>query len=127
MKLIGLTLLLVFALCILIATALSAVFIWIGSKFAGVPDAGFGKAFYAAFLSSVAVWALTGLATALFGIGSVAGWLLGIAVTLGILKSVYKAKWGTALLIWLFTGVAHVLVAAIMVILIITGGLALAL
>jgi len=78
MKLIGLTLIIIIAICILIATAFSAFFIWIGSRFAGVPNATFGRAFYAAFLSSVAVWALTGLATAFFGIGSIAGWLLGI-------------------------------------------------
>ncbi len=127
MKLIGLTLLLIIAVCILVATALSALFIWIGSKFAGVPHATFGRAFYAAFLSSVAVWALTGVATAFFGIGSLAGWLLGIAVSLGILKSVYATGWGSALLVWLFTGVAHVIVGIIMIILVITGALALAL
>jgi hypothetical protein len=126
MKLIGFTLLLVFVICVLIATALSALFIWIGSKFAGVPDAGFGKAFYAALLSSIAVWALTALATAFFGIGSVAGWLLGIAITLAILKSVYATTWATAFLVWIFTGVAHIIVAAGIIVLLMTGGLALA-
>ncbi|HNW26840.1 MAG TPA: hypothetical protein PKN50_00050 [Spirochaetota bacterium] len=127
MKLIGLTLLVIIALCIFVATALSAIFIWIGSKFAGVPNATFGKAFYAALLSSVAVWALTGAATAFFGIGSLAGWLLGIIVTLGILKSVYNTEWSSALLVWIFTGVAHVIVGIVMVVLVITGFLALAL
>jgi hypothetical protein len=127
MKLIGLTLLVIIALCIFVATALSAIFIWIGSKFAGISNATFGRAFYAALLSSVAVWALTGLASAFFGIGSLAGWLLGIIVTLGILKSIYEAEWGSAILIWIFTGVAHVIVGIVMVILVITGFLALAL
>ncbi|MBN1496052.1 MAG: hypothetical protein JXA07_04740 [Spirochaetes bacterium] len=127
MELIGLTLIFIIAGCIAIATALSAVFIWIGSKFTSVPNTTFGKAFYAALLSSVAVWALTGMGTALFGIGSVAGWLLGIIITLWILKYVYATDWGKALLIWLFTGVAHVIVAVIMIILLVTGSIALAL
>jgi len=127
LKLIGLTLILIIGVCILVATALSAFFIWIGSKFAGVPNATFGKAFYAAFLSSVAVWALTGLASAFLGIGSLAGWLLGIIVTLGILKSVYDTEWSSALLVWIFTGVAHVIVGIVMAVLVITGFLALAL
>ena len=126
MKLIGLTLLVIIVLCILVATALSALFIWMGSKFAGVPGATFGKAFYAAFLSSVAVWALTGLGAPFFGIGSVAGWVLGIVLTLGILKSIYSTGWSSAMLIWIFTGVAHVIVGIVMVILVIAGVVVLA-
>ena len=125
-KLIGLTLLVIIALCILAATALSAIFIWIGSKFAGVPEARFGKAFYAALLSSIAVWALTGLGAPFFGIGSVAGWVLGIILTLGILKSIYNTGWGSAMLIWIFTGVAQVIVGIIMVIMVIAGVVVLA-
>lgn len=127
MKLIGLTLLIIIVLCIVVATALSALFIWIGSKFTGVADATFGKAFYAALLSSIAVWALAGFAAVLFGAGSIAGWVLGIIVTLGILKSIYNTDWGSALLIWIFTGVAHVLVGIVMVVLALTGIVALAL
>ena len=127
MKLIGLTLIIIIGICVLVATALSAFFIWIGARFAGVPGATAGKALYAAFLSSVAVWALTGLASAFFGIGSLAGWLLGIMVTLGILKSVYDTGWSTALLVWIFIGVAHVLVGIVMVFFVITGALVLAL
>jgi len=48
-------------------------------------------------------------------------------VTLGILKSVYDTEWGSALLIWIFTGVAHVIVGIVMAVLVITGFLALAL
>lgn len=127
MELIGLTLIFIIAGCIAVATALSAVFIWIGSKFTSVPDTKFGKAFYAAFLSSVAVWVLTGMGTAFFGIGSLAGWILGIAITLWILKYVYATDWGTAFLIWLFTGVAHVIIGVILLVLLVTGVIALAL
>jgi hypothetical protein len=54
------------------------------------------------------------LGAALFGVGSLAGWLLGIIVILRILKPVYGMEWGSALLIWIFTGAAHVIVAAVM-------------
>lgn len=127
MELIGLTLIFIIAGCIAIATALSALFIWIGSKFTSVPDTTFGKAFYAALLSSIAVWALAGIGTAFFGIGSLAGWILGIVITLWILKNVYATNWSAAFLIWLFTGVAHVLVGIILIILFFTGAIALAL
>ncbi len=127
MKLLGFTLLIAIVICVIAATAVSALFIWIGAKFAGVPRPGFREAFVAALLSSIAVWTLTGMATALFGIGSIAGWLLGIVVTLGRLRSVYATRWGTAFLIWIFSGVAQVLVAAVLIVMFFTGGLALAL
>jgi hypothetical protein len=127
MALIGLTLIFITVGCIAVATALSAVFIWIGSKFTSVTNKTFGRAFYAALISSIAVWALTGMGTAFLGIGSVAGWLLGIVITLAILKSVYETSWGTAFMIWIFTGVAHVIVAVFMIILLITGAIALVL
>ncbi|MBN2159552.1 MAG: hypothetical protein JW807_09160 [Spirochaetes bacterium] len=127
MEIIGFTLLVIVGICILVATALSAFFIWIGSKFTGVRSATFGRAFYAAILSSVVVWALTGLATALFGIGSVAGWILGIVVTLWIFKSVYDTDWGSAVMIWIFSGIAQIIVGIIVVFLVVTGAVALAL
>ncbi len=127
MEVIGLMILPVIIFCIITATAVSAFFIWIGSKFAGVPDSGFGRAFIAAIASSIAVWTLTGAATALFGIGSVAGWFLGILITLGILKWIYATGWGKAFLIWIFTGIAHLIVGVILVVLLVTGVLVMAL
>ncbi|MBN2078127.1 MAG: hypothetical protein JW838_04120 [Spirochaetes bacterium] len=127
MEVIGLIFLPVIIICIFAATAVSAFFIWIGSKFAGVPESGFGRAFVAAIASSITVWALTGAATALFGIGSVAGWFLGILITLGMLKWIYATGWGKAFLIWIFTGIAHVIVGVILVVLVITGVLVMAL
>jgi hypothetical protein len=127
MQLIGATLLMVIICCIIAATALAAFFIWIGSKFAGIPNATFGKAFLSALLSSIAVWVLTGSATLYFGYESFTMWLLGLAITLGILKTVYSTGWGKAFLIWIFTGIAHVIVGAILVILLITGALVLVL
>ena len=125
MQLIGITLLSVIILSILAATALAAIFVWIGSKLAGVPRATFGKAFIAALLSSIAVWVLTGSATLYFGYDSIGVWFLGLAITLFILKGVYSTGWVKAFLIWICTGIAHVIVAAILIILIITGALVL--
>jgi hypothetical protein len=42
-------------------------------------------------------------------------------LTLGILKSLYETGWGTAFLIWLFSGIAHVIVGAVILMLVLTG------
>lgn len=121
MELIGFTLFLFFVGLFVAATIISAFFIWIGSRVAGVPEATFGKAFWAAIITSLVVWALTGLASLLFGFGSVAGWLLGVIITLMLLKWIYKTTWGKAFLTWLFCGIAQVAVFVVAIILALTG------
>jgi hypothetical protein len=121
MQFIGITLILFIISCIAVAASLSAFFIWLGTKFSGIQNATFGKAFVAALSSSAAVWVLTGFARAYFGFGYIAGWFLGLAITLVILRSVYAVDWGKAFLIWIFTWIAQVIVIVILAILLITG------
>ena len=125
MQLVGFTLILFVISCIMVATVLSASFIWIGSKLAGIQKATFGKAFISALLSSVAVWSLTGYSAVHIGLESISVWLLGLAVTIGILKLVYAIDWGKAFLLWICTGIAHVIVGIIAVALLITGAVVL--
>ncbi len=117
MELIGFGLVLFFIGLFVAATVISAFFIWIGAKIAGISDATFGKAFWAAIVTSFTVWALTGIASAAFGFGSIAGWLLGVLITLLILKWIYKTTWGKSFLTWLFCGIAQVMVLLIAVVL----------
>lgn len=121
MELIGFTLVLFFIGLFVAATVISAFFIWIGTKIAGVSGATFGKALWAAIVTSFVVWALTGVGSGLFGLGSVAGWLLGVLITLVILKWIYKTTWGKSFLTWLFCGLAQVVVLAVAIILAMTG------
>jgi len=127
MHLVGFTLILFVISCIMAATALSASFIWIGSKLAGIQKATFGKAFISALLSSVAVWSLTGYSAVYVGVESISVWLLGLAITVGILKFVYTISWGKAFILWIFTGIAHVIVGVIVIALLITGAIVLVL
>ena len=127
MQLVGFTLILFVISCIMAATALSASFIWIGSKLAGIQTATFGKAFISALLSSVAVWSLTGYSAVYVGMESISVWLLGLAITVGILKFVYTISWGKAFILWIFTGIAHVIVGIVVIALLITGAIVLVL
>jgi hypothetical protein len=124
MGLVGLTLFLFFLGLFVAGVIVSAFFIWLGAKIAGVAKATFGKAVWAAIVTSLFVWALTGIASTLFGVGSVGGWILGVIITLFILKWIYKTTWGKALLTWLFCGIAHAIVLVIAVVLAMTGVIA---
>ena len=121
MELIGFALVLFFVGLFVAATVISAVFIWIGTKIAGVSGATFGKAFWAAIVTSFTVWALTGIASTLFGFGTIAGWILGVLITLGLLKWIYKTTWGKSFLTWIFCGLAQVLVLVVAIVLALTG------
>jgi hypothetical protein len=121
MALIGFTVVLYFIGLFVLATIISGFFIMIGAKVAGVENAGFGKAFWAALLCSFFVWALTGIASAILAFGSIAVWLIGLVITLLIIKWVFKTTWGKALLTWVFHGIAQLIVLAIAVVLMLTG------
>lgn len=121
MELIGFALVVFFAGLFVAATVISAFFIWIGTKVARVSGATFGKAFWAAIVTSFVVWALTGIASAFFGFGTVAGWILGVLITLGLIKWIYKTTWGKSFLTWLFCGLAQVIVLVIAIVLALTG------
>lgn len=121
MELIGFVLFLFLLGCIVVATAVSAVFIWFGAKVSGISGATFMKSFWAALVSSFLVWALSAIATALFGFGSIAGWILGLLITLVVLKMIFDTTWGKAFLTWLFQGLAQLIVLGFVIILSIMG------
>lgn len=126
MELIGFVFLLFLLSCIVIATVVSAIFIWFGAKVSGISGATFIKSFWAALVSSLLVWLLTALASALFGFGSIAGWILGLFITLVVLKMIFDTTWGKAFLTWLFQGLAQLIVLGIVIIMVIMGAIVIA-
>lgn len=126
MELIGFVLFIFLLGCIIVATVVSAVFIWFGAKISGIKGATFMKSFWAALASSFLVWALSAIATAIFGFGSIAGWILGLFITLVVLKMIFDTTWGKAFLAWLFQGLAQLIVLGIVIIMVIMGIIVLA-
>ena len=124
MEIVGFALFLFVAGCIVVATAISAIFIWIGAKLAGIDGATFLRSFWAALVSSFLVWALTGIGAAVFGFGTIAGWVIGVIITLFVLKVVFNTTWGKAFLAWLFHGIAQLLVLGIIALLVAVLGVA---
>ncbi len=110
MELVGIALFLFVVGSIVVMTLVSALFIWIGAKFAGIKGVTLWRSFLVALISSFLVWVATGLGAALFGFGAFLGWIIGALITLWIIKSFFKTTWGKALLAWIFQAIAQFLV-----------------
>jgi hypothetical protein len=93
----------------IIGLLITAFFLWIGVKLAGITGASFGKAVIAAVLSVIATIILSIILSLLPFIGGFLGLLLGILVSIYIIKVVFDTSWGKALVAWILYIVAMVI------------------
>jgi len=112
----GMLLLLVVGV-VVVATAVSALFIWIGAKIAGVKNVTFMKSFWAALISSVFIWVLAAVINA-------PGWIIGLLVSLVVIKVIFDTTWGKAFLAWIFHGVAQFVLLVFVILILIGMGVA---
>ena len=97
---------------LVLALLISAFFLWIGAKLAGIQGASFGKAILAALVSVVALALLQIVLSLIPRIGGTLGLLLGILVSIYVIKAVFDTGWGKAILAWILYIVA-IIVAGI--------------
>ena len=114
MEIIG-TLILVYLGIVLIAILVGAFFIWLGAKMASVKNATFGRSILAAIGASVVTGLLSWVFAGFTGIGAIVGFLIGLFLSILIIKAVFKIDWGKALLVWVFHVVAEIIAIAISV------------
>jgi hypothetical protein len=95
---------------------ISAIFIYIGVKLAKVQRATFGRAFGAALLMIIinfVVGLIVGLAT---GGNPIAGFIVGLLITLFVIKGVFSTSLGKAFVAWIFAILSQIIVFAILAI-----------
>ena len=80
----------------------SAFFIWIGAKMAFIPKASFGRAIMAAIACGMGSFLLSGMLLFLPSIGPLLGQIIGIILSLFIIKAMFETSFGKAFLAWLF-------------------------
>jgi hypothetical protein len=97
---------------LVLALLISAFFLWIGAKLAGIRGASFGKAVLAALVSVVALAILEIVLSLIPRIGGTLGLLLGILVSIYVIKAVFDTGWGKAILAWILY-IAAIIVAGI--------------
>ena len=98
---------------LVLALLISAFFLWIGAKLAGIREASFGKAILAALVSVVALALLQIVLSLIPRIGGTLGLLLGILVSIYVIKAVFDTGWGKAILAWILYIVAIILAGII--------------
>lgn len=81
---------------------LSAFFIWIGAKMAFIPKASFGRAIMAAIACGMGSFLLSGVLLPLLPVGPIMGQVIGIMLSLFIIKAIFETSFGKALLAWIF-------------------------
>ena len=93
-------------LIILVSWVVGAFFLWLGAKIAGIKPASFVKALIATLFGFVAGIVL--------GLIPVLGWLLGIIAYIIIIKYVFATDRGKAIIAWLVSIIAVIIVSIIL-------------
>jgi len=91
----------------LVGALVSGLFIWIGAKVAGIPNPGFGRCVMVAIVTSVGTWLLAFVLTILPVVGTFGGFVLGLLLSLLIIKSLFNVSFGKAALVWIFHVIAQ--------------------
>ena len=91
----------------LLGAIVSGLFIWLGAKLAGVPNPGFGRCVLVAIVTSVCTWLLSFVLSILPVVGTFGGFILGLGVSLLIIKSMFNVSFGQAFLVWVFNVIAQ--------------------
>jgi len=97
----------------LLVLVLSAFFLWIGTKLAGIHHASMGKSLIVAVVSMVVLAVLNAVLSVVRFFGGILGFFLGILVTVFIIKVVFNTSWSKALLAWVLYIVAVILAFAV--------------
>lgn len=94
---------------VIISILLSTFFMWLGAKVTNVKKADFINSLIAAVGASVVTglvsWAFAGFA----GVGAAVGYLLGLALSVVVIKAAYDIDYSKALIIWIFHLIATII------------------
>ena len=91
-----------------LAVAISGLFVWLGARMAGVSDASFVRCTMIAVAASVVTWMCALLFSVVPFIGTLVGFVVGLLLTLAIIKMVLAISFGRAFLVWIFHIVAQI-------------------
>ncbi|MDY1590999.1 MAG: hypothetical protein RBS85_02375 [Methanofastidiosum sp.] len=89
---------------------LDAIFLWLGTKFAGIDQASFGKAIIGVFIMIV----LSAILGSLLGPLGILGIILSFIVTLWAVKVLYGTSWGKAFLALILAFVAFIVLSVVL-------------
>jgi|ERR1043165_566598 hypothetical protein len=98
-----------------LAWAISAFFMFVAAKISSVENATFGKALVAALGCSFITWLCALVFSVVPIIGTVLGIVVGVTLSIFVIKGVFNATFGRAFLVWLFNGLGQIAAVVIAV------------
>lgn len=101
-----------FFVFLILAILVATFFMWAGAKMAGLSEkkATFMNALVAAIGSALVTWIISAIFAGVTGIGAIVGFLIGVLLSMFVIKAVFKIDWSKSFLVWLFHLIAQVLV-----------------
>jgi len=86
----------------IIAILISSFFMWLGAKIAGVRYSKFGRAVVAAVASGFITWLVYYIFWQIPGTNTILGLIIGLILTIIVIKAAFSTSFGKALLVWIF-------------------------
>lgn len=100
-----------FVLMVVISILVSGFTMWLGARWAGLKKVTYGKALWIAVVVGIVTWLISALfAGATGGWIAIIGFLVGVLLSLWIIKTMFKVEYKKAFLIWIMNIVAHIFV-----------------
>ena len=96
---------------------IDAIFLWIGTKFAGIDKASFGKA----IIGVIVLIVLSSILGSVLGPFGILGVILSFVVTLWAVKALYGTSWGKAFLALILAFIAFIVLSVVLLALLGTG------
>ncbi len=96
---------------------IDAIFLWIGTKFAGIDKASFGKA----IIGVIVLIVLSAISGSVLGPFGILGVILSFIVTLWAVKALYGTSWGKAFLALILAFIAFIVLSVVLLALLGTG------
>lgn len=89
---------------------IDAIFLWIGTKFAGIDKASFGKA----IIGVIVLIVLSAILGSVLGSFGILGVILSFIVTLWAVKALYGTSWGKAFLALILAFIAFIVLSVVL-------------
>ena len=86
----------------IIAILIASFFMWLGAKIAGVHYSRFGRAVVAAVASGFITWLVYYIFWQIPGKNTIIGFIIGLILTIIVIKAAFSTSFGKALLVWIF-------------------------
>lgn len=89
---------------------IDAIFLWVGTKFAGIDKASFSKSIICVFVLIV----LSAISVSFLGPLGILGTIISFIVTLWVVKALYGTSWGKAFLALILAFIAFIVLSVVL-------------